>query len=205
MPEPSLPVKLLQKIKNIRFRIHPRVPFTITIVILLYLSLNAWIYFYGTKLFNFNPGLKNAATSISVIKEQGFGNIANLKSIPAPLPRPIAPLPSGKQSWKMTHGPGVIGPKIDTATVDPLTPDRDTMQTVTITAKHNAAITHVTAILVTDHTQKSVTMARTNGSDTDGAWSASWQIGDTYDHTYQINFILQSATGDWSGGLTFRQ
>lgn len=139
-------------------KIHPSIPFTVAILILLYLGLNAWIYFYGTEIFKFNPTIKQAAETVSVIKKQGFGTIT-LVPTPTP-PHHLYPLPGGVQEWQFSHGPGVTGPKIQTAIVDPLTPAKGGTQTVTITAKHDSAIS-ATATLYTDTKHQSSTMKRT--------------------------------------------
>jgi len=196
MPETNLP-------NNSSRRIHPSVPFTVLLLILLYLSLNAWIYFYGTRIFNFNLGIKNAATNISVVKEQGFGQVISPAPKPTPPPRKIYPLPSGTQSWKFSHGPDVKGPKIQTATVDPLTPNTRDTQTVTVTIKNDTPVT-AAVTLYTDTMHKTFPMKLTTGTLTDGTWTANWKMEDTYNNTYHIDFTLDSASGNWTGALTFR-
>jgi hypothetical protein len=186
-----------------RRRIRSSIPFIITLLVLLYLGLNAWIYFYGTTVFNFSLSLKKAAQTVSVVKEQGFGSIVNLKPTPTPVPRVISPLPTGTQSWKLSRGKAVTGPQIQTATVDPLTPNKGVVQTITITAKNDSPIT-ATATLTTDNKHQSSAMKLTSGTSTEGTWSVSWKMDDTYNYIYHIDFVLQSATGDWTGALTFR-
>ena len=184
-------------------KIHPSIPFTIAILILLYMALNAWIYFYGTKIFTFNPTLKQTAENVSIIKKQGFSTLETAKpkhTIPKAL---IYALPTGKQEWTFTHGSGVTGPKIETATVDTLTPTKGQTQTVTITAKHDSSI-QATATLVTDNKREAAPMKLMAGTDTDGTWTTSWTITDSYDYMYHIDFVLTSASGNWTGALTFR-
>lgn len=182
---------------------HSRVPFVIALVVLLYIGLNVWIYFYGTKIFSFNLNLQNLFTSISVVKKQGFGQLTSTTKPVTPA-RKIYPLPTGTQSWTFSHGPGVTGPKIQTATVDPLTPTKGGTQTVTITATHTVPVTGVTATEFTDNQKTEHTLKLTTGTAADGTWSASWRMNDTYEHTYHIDFVLTSSKGNWSGALTFR-
>ena len=168
----------------------------------MYLGLNAWIYFYGTQIFNFNINLKHAAQTVSVVKEQGFNQIVPTPS-PTPPPRKLYPLPTGTVTWAFSHGPDVTGPKIQTATIDPVTPNKGGTQTVTITVKHDSPVT-ATVTEFTDTTHQSFPMKLTAGTPTDGTWTASWKLNDTYNATYHIDFLLQSSTGNWSGALTFR-
>lgn len=117
----------------------------------------------------------------------------------------ILPLPSGPQIYRFTHGKSVTGPKIQTAQVSHLTPQANEEQIVTLTIKHDSPIKSVTANLVTDNKSKTYTFKKISGTDTDGAWEASWKINDTYDYQYYLDFTLTSDTGDFHGPLTFRK
>lgn len=194
MPETNLPRFATLK------KIHPGIPLTIGILALLYIGLNIWIFFYGTEVFRFLPFLKTSIESISITKMLGFG------AIPRPTPnlqRTNYTLPTGRQEWTFTLGPGITGPKIQTAAVDPLTPQKGQQQTVTITAKHTAPIS-AKATLFTDHTRKSATMKLTAGSNTNGTWAVTWTVDDTYENIYHIDFELTSTKGSWTGALTFK-
>lgn len=185
-------------------RIHPSITFTVTILVLLYLGLNAWIYFYGTKIFNFNLAFKNAATSVSVVKKQQFGLIPTPTARPIPGPRQYYPLPPGKQEWGFSYGPAAIGPKPQDATVDPLTPNKGDTQTVSLDIKYTAPVTAVSATEYTDNGPNVHPLLLASGTSEDGTWSGNWAMPDTYAHTYHINFLVVSKTGNWSGALMFR-
>lgn len=187
-----------------KLRIHPSITFTVTILVLLYVGLNAWIYFYGTKVFNFNLAFKHAATSVSVVKEQGFGQLPTPKVRPTTGPKIVYPLPSGKQEWGFSYGPAATGPKPQTATVDPLTPDKGDTQTVSLEIKYTAPVTAVTATEFTDNGKNAHQLLLKSGTAQDGTWSGSWPVPDTYNYTYHIDFLIVSETGNWSGALTFR-
>ena len=119
-------------------------------------------------------------------------------------PRITYPLPSGKQSWAFSRGSEVKGPKIDIATVDPLTPGKGDVQTVTITVKNDTPVTKAITTLFTDNQSLVLDLKLISGSSTDGTWAISWKISDTYNNIYHINFDLISSSGNWSGALTFR-
>lgn len=194
MPDTNLPA---------RRRIHPAILVIIILLVLLYLGLNVWIYLYGTKIFNFSLGLKNAATSVSVVKEQGSTHFEIPTPTPTRIPRRISPLPTGTQIWKFSGRKIDSHPAIQTATVNPLTPDTDATQTVTITAVSDASVS-ATATVTTDTKKQTVPMKLTSGSLTNGTWSVSWKLKDTYFYTYKIDFVLTSAAGNLTSGLTFR-
>ncbi len=194
MPDINLPA---------RRRIHPGILFVILFLVLLYVGLNVWIFFYGTKIFNFNPNLKKAATTVSVVKEQGGAHFEIPTPTPTRVPRIITPLPTGIQTWTFSGRKTGTRPAIQTATVDPLTPNTDATQTVSITMISDASMS-ATATVTTDTKKQTAPMKLTSGSATNGTWSVSWKLGDTYFYTYKIDFELTSATGNLISGLTFR-
>lgn len=186
------------------FTLHPSVPFIIVLALLLYAGLNAWIYFYGTQLFTFNPFVKKALTTVSIVKEQGFGKIATPTPKLLPETFPTYALPSGRQQWTFEHGNGVTGPKIQTATVNPLTPNKGDKQTITITIKNDTPVTVARATVFTDGQQNRLDLKLSGGTPTDGTWEGSLTMNDTYKIIYHIDFHLESATNRWDGALRFR-
>lgn len=121
------------------------------------------------------------------------------------IPRPtILPLPKGFQSWDFQFGNGVKGPKIQTATIDTLTPPRGATQTLTLTIKNDSPVTSAMATLYTDNTSATYPLTLKKGTSTDGTWAGTWTINDTYNYIYHINIDLKSSTGGWTGALSFR-
>jgi hypothetical protein len=43
-----------------------------------------------------------------------------------------------------------------------------------------------------------------SGSSTEGVWQASWEVNDSYDYVYFIDFVVGGESGTWNGALTFR-
>jgi hypothetical protein len=122
-----------------------------------------------------------------------------------PTKRPIYALPTGAQIYTFSHGKAVVGPKIQTATIDQLTPKVGEDQTVTISIKHDAPITGVAATLYTDTKDMTQTFTKVSGSETEGTWKTTWKLPESYDYRYLIQFHLKSPKGNFEGGLTFRQ
>lgn len=154
------------------------------------------LVFVGLVITIFFPGIINKLTSLFT----------------KPTPRTPAkvtcasplPLAKGFQSWKFSYGNGVKGPKIDTATIDTLTPPTSSTQTLTLTIKNQTPVTKALATVYTDNSHQSYDMAVTKGTTTDGTWQGIWKLNDTTDCIYHIDFDLQSSSGNWTGGLTFR-
>jgi hypothetical protein len=120
-----------------------------------------------------------------------------------PLP-PVLPLPHGKQEWKFSHGDEVTGPKIQGAIVDPLDPSYGDKQTVTIMVNDNSPVLGAVATVYTDNKQISHPLKFVSGSATEGVWQASWEVNDSYDYVYFIDFVVGGESGTWNGALTFR-
>jgi hypothetical protein len=139
--------------------------------------------------------------SVQVDMPQSPGNQQAAGPTPSPTPRPIA---QGVQIYNMSHGPLMTGPKISEVKIDPFDPKMGQKQTVTVQIKHGSPITSVKARLDSDNKKTEYVFNKIEGSDTDGTWQGSWDTTDTHDYTYYLYFDLQSATGEFKGGLTFR-
>lgn len=123
---------------------------------------------------------------------------------PSPTPCPTKILPEGKQVYKYSHGKNVVGPKLQMVTIDPFDPQLNQTINVTAEIKHDSPVTKATAILVTDHKTVPQEMKHISGEPTNGTWTTEIKLEDTYLCTYQVNFDLQSETGNYQGGMTFR-
>lgn len=135
-----------------------------------------------------------------------FGNvpIQNQKPKASAPPRITYPLPTGIQSWKFSRASEVKGPSISLATVDPLTPGKGQPQVVTLLITNDTPVTKATATIFTDNQSLEHDLKLVSGSPTNGTWATSWNMTDTYDNIYHIDFELDSSSGNWTGALTFR-
>jgi len=123
---------------------------------------------------------------------------------PIPTPRYSKPLPAGKQIYKISHGSGVKGPKLQEVTIEPLTPAVGETQTVTATIKHESPVTEASLILESDTQTNTFPLKLISGTTTDGTWQGSWQMPEAYLYNYFLKFSLKSATGDYNDGLKLR-
>lgn len=110
----------------------------------------------------------------------------------SPETRQITALPEGSQTYTFSHGSTVKGPKMSTLTIDPLTPEAGTTQTLKLTAAYSSTIKGAKVEVVTDNRRVEHILQRTAGTDTESTWEGNWILEDTYDYKYGFRFILTS-------------
>lgn len=129
-------------------------------------------------------------------------------SLSSPSPSPISCiskiLPGGKQVYRYTHGKDVVGPRLQVVTIDPFDPKLNQIINVTAEIKHDSPVTSATVSLVTDSKTEQSKMNLVSGNSTNGTWTAEIKLEDTYLCNYQLNFDLQSSTGNYKGSMVFR-
>lgn len=117
---------------------------------------------------------------------------------------PPLPLAQGPRTFRMSHGKAMTGPKIGTVKVSALDPGMNGLQNVEVTISHDSPITSVMANVKTDNKITSYSLRRVSGTDMDGVWVGEWNITDTYENRYAIQFDIKSKTTSFVGGLTLR-
>ncbi|MBI4157441.1 hypothetical protein HY502_01160 [Candidatus Woesebacteria bacterium] len=120
------------------------------------------------------------------------------------IPEPVKSLPGGTQTYNISHGAEVKGPKPTRATIDPLTPAKGEKQTVKVAVTSDAPVTEAKIILTTDSDEKEFPLKLVEGDSSNGTWEASWAVADSYDNIYSIRFYLISTNGTFENGLRFR-
>lgn len=198
LPADAKSTQVLAKLRHI-----PPAISIVTILIVLYVGLNALIYFFGPELFGSGSPFEQASSFIAIIKERGTDLFLPKPKI-GPGGRIIYPLPQGRQEYSVQYGPAATGPKIQKAVVDPLDPGKGGSQTVTLTVKNDSPVTSAEATLITDLRQTPGTFRLISGTPTNGTWQLTWKIQDSYDLKYQIYLTLNSTTGGSDDALTFR-
>ena len=116
----------------------------------------------------------------------------------------IKPIGTGQQEFKFSHGDKVTGPKLQTVTLDPIDPDKNSTQVITATIKHDSPVTKANLIIESDNDITIQPLKLINGDTQNGTWQAKLKLKDTYDYNYYIKFDLQSSSGNYSGGLRLR-
>jgi hypothetical protein len=170
----------------------------LSVLLILALAVALWL-FLVERITTTREGLQ-------IIQPETTPSVALVTTpIPTPTPTPTPkPLPSGRQIYNLSHGENVKGPRMSQVIIDPLDPLAGGTQIVTVKIAHTSPVTDAKATLKTDNMDKTYTLKRIAGSDTDGTWQASWKMEDSYDYTYYLFFKLTSETDSFEGGLTFR-
>ncbi len=122
---------------------------------------------------------------------------------PTPTSTPY-PLPQGIQSFNINYSTSATGPKLEKVFVDPFDPQLDMHQRITIAASHTHPIGAVALTLSSDHKEATYSMERISGTDTQGVWQTTITTDDTHLYRYYVFFSIESQTGSFNGGLTFR-
>ena len=130
-------------------------------------------------------------------------NLSQGSPTPTPEPEPIRPLPSGKQTYTYSST-NVAGPVPSEVTIDPLTPDIGSPQTILVKIKHPSPITTAEVVLHTDSKVSRFPLTLESGTSTDGTWKGSWEMPDSYNYNYYVQFNLVSELGGYDHGLKFR-
>ncbi len=123
-----------------------------------------------------------------------------------PTPTPTAlPLPHGKQSFSISQGSAITGPKFVRFIIDPMDPSVGTKQMLEVETKDSVAVQKVVASVKTDNkTYPDVELKKVGSNGGDDVWQGTWTINDTILHTYVINVRATSASGVNSLNLVTR-
>lgn len=149
---------------------------------------------------------KPGSSFLSAVKEkyQAATTTGSRKKDTKPSPSPMYLAP-GKQTYNISHGENVTGPKPTKAIIDPIDPAKNQATTITIDITSDSNLTKSDIIIVTDNQQTPLTLKLISGDQLNGTWQVKTKINDTYLYTYKLNFNLQNTSGTYTGGLTFRQ
>lgn len=136
-----------------------------------------------------------------------LSNIA-LQPVETPIPSP-SPTPTklfhGKETYSVSRGTDATGPNISSVTLDPLDPDEQESQTISVKASNADPITAVSLSIRTDYQTTTLTPVLTDGNATDGTWSAAWKIPESYLYNYIVTVKVTSGQQTTTIPVTIRQ
>lgn len=133
-------------------------------------------------------------------------SLSDNQSSPIPTPTPtIIPLPTGPQSYRFSNGSEVVGPKISRLSINPLTPESGTNQTITIEAGHTSPITEVMVEIITDKETKTQKLSQSSGTESQGSWTGTWNIPGSYDYQYGFHLVLKSNDSTYDNTMWLRR
>ncbi len=114
-----------------------------------------------------------------------------------PTPTPTAlPLPHGKQSFSISQGSAITGPKFVRFIIDPMDPSVGAKQMLEVETKDTAPVQKVVASVKTDNkTYPDVELKKVGTNGANDVWQGTWTIDDTILHTYVVNVKATSASG----------
>jgi len=118
-------------------------------------------------------------------------------------PGPIRPLPEGKQVYHYSSS-NVKGPVPSEVTIDPLTPNVKTVQTIFVKINYSSPITSASVNLHTDNKVTNFPLELVEGTTSEGTWKGSWLMPGTYNYNYYLEFDIKSDQDNYKGGMRFR-
>ncbi len=121
---------------------------------------------------------------------------------PSPLPTP-RPLPHGKHGFTVQGG-NRNAPQFGRGFLDPIDPQKNTQQGIIISASNSVPIDSVTAIIKTDNKETSIKLSVSEGTNTNGTWTGSWTVNDTYLYNYIVQIIAKAGNEEQNVELTLR-
>lgn len=127
---------------------------------------------------------------------------------PAAITNPITPsqikLPSGKQTYRFNHGSNVVGPKMQSVTINPLDPQNGDTQTITVEMGSSSLLTKAIITIYTDNKQKEIGLKFVSGDLENGIYQGSWAVNDTYEKRYAFRYILTDSSGTYDNTMSPR-
>jgi hypothetical protein len=157
----------------------------------VYLAANIGIYLYSSRANGTDPLAKLHLGGLSFARPTPTMPVATPFPTPTPLPRPL--LSRGVVTFT-TSSSGNKEPVFQGGSFGPVDAKNGQNQTYTINLKSSVPVTEITATLKTDHGQKTYPLTRSKGNDTDGGWTATWTLGDSYDYVYQISVTAKNSS-----------
>lgn len=119
-----------------------------------------------------------------------------------PTPNPYK-LPRGAQSYTITSGKDVKGPKITNVVIDPLDPKNGTKQTFKVTVE--SPVTSAAVTVHTDNKETNVDLKLVSGDSTKGVYQGSWIVDDSYDYVYAFTYVIKGPDGVYDNTMFLRQ
>lgn len=131
--------------------------------------------------------------------------LSNVVSQATNVPEECAvPIVSGRRTY-FTHGTG-SQPQIMRIDIDNLATQFGGTQTISVQIRDTAdnPITLVKGLVQLDNSRANFSFSLFSGSETNGTWSGSWSVIDTFCHNYTLSITATSGSGTSKVDLTFR-
>lgn len=163
--------------------------------------LTVTLFLSGYYLYQ-NNSLKNLFKKVSIVTNDSQANTDKNSSQATLEQITTYTLPEGDQTYIISHGKTVQGPKATNIIYSPLNIKKDTPQTITVTFPKAESVNSVIVFITTDNQQdQKVTLAKSQGKD--GEWSGTWTPTDTITKTYNARLYFVGPTGTYNNIMTF--
>ncbi len=161
-------------------------------LLLILLSLLSYFYF-GKIKFASN---KSAPQSISVESpkketDQVINQVKNYQ------------LPAGEQTYNLSHGTDVVGPKATQIIFNPLRVKKGEKQTISVIFPVTEKVTSAELSFNTDSaSNQKVSLQKTPDPKTN-IWSATWEFGDSANSKYNVELLFVGVSGTYKNIMRF--
>lgn len=118
--------------------------------------------------------------------------------------KPPYTLPTGSQTYRFSHGKDVTGPKVQVVTFDPLDPEVNSTQTITLEIESPTPLESAQITLTSDNQEKTLDLERTSGDALQGTYQTSWVVDDTFELTYAVHYLLLSENDKFDNTMYIR-
>lgn len=174
----------------------PKVFIPLAIFIILYVALNIWVFFYGTKIFGPKTGKLVSRMTVAQPQVSTPTQFATPASIPTATHTPIKLKPdNGTEGTYSVSQTKHVGPTVTQVIFDPLDVQNGQTLVITATLKNDVAITEVKGTLQMDHGQQNATFSRIDGTDTNGSWQGKFKLNDTVLYKYILTITASAGNG----------
>lgn len=189
-------LKIRETIKNIRVLINKNSKVVMAVCVLVLIANFSVVFVYlliNTQSYKLSlPTGKPASTSV-------FVSTPTPTSSPTPTPIPLV---QGPQTFSI----GMKGiPEMYEVWFNTIDPKKGTQEVKLKVRDKLGKISSVAAIVKTDKLSKTYKLSLSEGTSSDGVWTASWTLNDTYNKNFMITFSANDDKGNKSSvDLTIR-
>lgn len=111
-------------------------------------------------------------------------------------------LPEGDQTYTISHGKVVKGPKATKIAYSPLAIKSNTSQTITVIFPKGEVVSSAIVFITTDNQQdQKVTLVKSQSKE--GVWAGTWTPTDTINKTYNARLYFVGPSGTYNNIMTF--
>jgi hypothetical protein len=112
-------------------------------------------------------------------------------------------LPEGEQSYSITHGEKIEGPKASGITFSPLSFKKGETQKISVTFPTSEIVSSAVIFFNTDSKEKQKVVLKKIDASGSAVWSGSWMPDDTVTTKYSANLYFVGPSGTYNSIMNF--